>query len=46
MPGVAARAVAADDGGEAAGIISGGRVVRGRGAKGIEVALRTPQGIG
>ena len=46
VPGVAARAVPEDDGGEAAGPVPLGRLQRGGGPQGAEVAVREPQGPG
>ena len=46
MSGGAAREVAEDDGGEAAGGCSAGRLLRGRGAEGAEESVRAPQGAG
>lgn len=44
VPGVPTRALAADDGGQAAGSVSVGGVQRGRGPQGAQVAVRAPQG--
>ena len=46
VPGLTARAVPADDGGQAAGAVPSRRVQRGGGAQGAEVAVRAPQGPG
>lgn len=46
VPRVQARAVPADDGGEAAGAVPGGRVQRGGGAQSTEVLVRAPQSSG
>ena len=42
--GGAPRAIASNDGREAAGVVARRSVERGRGAQGAQVALRTPQG--
>lgn len=46
VPRVPARAVAAHDGGEAAGAVPGGRVQRGGGAQSPQVLVRAPQSPG
>ena len=46
VPGVASRAQPAHDGGEAAGPVPLGRLQRGGGAQGAQVAVRAPQGTG